>query len=322
MLKKQFTFLLTFFVATCSFQELPPEDQWKNHAVKIFQAFKADLTAESSLEEMNAFAQSNFLRPRGQERSSPETIAHYKELVGPLTLEEKVVVYKAFDALGDLKDVLPQNRKPDYILIMGSTAPSLRSRIMFLNRLVKEGHIVLQPTVRVVFLSGDRPLFPSETPEVLMSSAPYEQQGEWVVPETLPQNEMDLPPFLWEQLKLTPPLSALEPLYVNAPKKDGAKRATTADTVEAFAHKYTPKTGHVLVISENPFVTYQGLVTKMLFLQKGLKGFTFEAVGAIHRAKERPFYIRLGVLLDNFARALYQRVALKKVEGTSNNLKT
>ena len=103
-------------------------------------------------------------------------------------------------------------------------------------------------------------------------------------------------------------------MYVNSPKKEGTLRATTADTVEEFARTHSPKSGHVLILSENPFVIYQGLVTETLFLQKNLRGFTFESVGPMHRVKDVPRYICLGVLLDNFARTLYQRIALKKAE--------
>lgn len=118
-------------------------------------------------------------------------------------------------------------------------------------------------------------------------------------------------------ISITPALLAYKPIYVNAPKKEGTHRATTGDTVEAFAHNHRPTPGHVLIISENPFVTYQGLVTETLFLQNDLRGFTFEAVGPMHRVKDVPLYIRLGVLLDNFARTLYQRIALKKAEKSS-----
>ncbi|HBN22146.1 MAG TPA: hypothetical protein DD412_02770 [Holosporales bacterium] len=320
MLKKRlfttpFFFFFTLFLVSCSLQEPSQEDRWENHAAKIFQAFKAKLTAESSLEEMNAFAQANFLRPRGYERLAPETISHYKALVeGRLTQEEQDIIYKVFEDLGELKDVYPLIKKADYVLIMGSTVESMRARIMFFNRLVAEGKITLQPTTQIVFLSGDRPLLPSENATVLTSSTFNPLREGWIAPEALPENEVDLAPFLWKQLELTPVLLSYEPVYVNAPKKDGTHRATTADTVEAFARNHRPTPGHVLIISENPFVRYQGLVTETLFLQKNLKAFTFESVGPMHRVKDVPLYIRLGGLLDNFARTLYQRIALKKAE--------
>lgn len=311
MLKKRlfatpFFFFFSLFLVSCSVWGTSQEESWETHASRIFQAFKADLTPESSLEEMNAFAQANFLRPRGYERLAPETISHYKKLVeGLLTQEEQNKVYKVFDDLGELKDVSPFIRKVDYVLIMGSTLESMRARIMFLNRLVREGNITLQPTTQIVFLSGDRPLLPSGNATVLTSSALNPPREDWVVPEKIPENEVDLAPFLWKQLKLTPALLAYKPTYVNAPKKEGTHRATTGDTVEAFAHNHSPTPGYVLIISENPFVTYQGLVTETLFLQNDLRGFTFEAVGPMHRVKDVPLYIRLGILLDNFARTLY-----------------
>ncbi len=315
LFKKLFFLFIVLLPVSCSVQDNSQENNREKHVAKIFQAFKTHLTSESSLEDMNVFAQANFLRPRGYERFEPESLSHYKALVNDcLTQEEQNAIYKVFEDLGELKDVYPLVKKVDYVLIMGSTVKSMQNRIMFLNRLVAEGHITLQPTTQVVFLSGDRPLLPGENAALLTSSAFYPLRKGWVMPKTLPENELDLAPFFWEQLELTPALYAYKPIYVQSPKKDGTHRATTGDTVEEFADKHRPIQGHVLIISENPFVRYQGLVTQTLFLQKGLKGFTFESVGPMHQLKDLPLYIRLGVLLDNLARTLYQHLALSAAE--------
>jgi len=315
LFKTSFFFFITVLLISCSLQDTSPENSREKHVAKIFQAFKTDLTSESSLEDMNVFAQKNFLRPRGYERFAPESLSHYKTLINDcLTQEEQNAIYKVFEDLGELKDVYPLIKKVDYVLIMASTVKSMENRIMFLNRLVAERRITLQPTTQIVFLSGDRPLLPGENASVLASSTFYPLRKGWVIPKTLPENELDLAPFLWEKLELTPELYAYKPIYVQSPKKDGTHRATTGDTVEEFADKHRPIQGHVLIISENPFVRYQGLVTQTLFLQKDLKGFTFESVGPMHRLKGLPLYIRLGVLLDNLARTLYQQLALKGTE--------
>ncbi len=314
LLKVGFNMRRLPFILSLFFFYLSPvgalEYQTQNLDIEILKTFGFEAQEENSLEVMNAFAQKNFLRPKNAERLSKQSIQHYKALLENVSQEQKEKLLAMFKASGVLKEVLPTIESPDYILIMGSTIPSMRSRIMFLDRLVREGKLHLHPKTKLVFLTGDRPLFKSETKEILLNPAPFPRRSHWKAPEKLPDNERDLSPFLWGQLALSPQLLHITPLHVKALKKKNTKRATTADTVEAFVHDYNPQSGSVLVISENPFIMYQCLVSKTLFLTKGLTGFAFEGAGIFKPYHDLDQDVRLGVLLDNLARTLYQRIKL------------
>jgi len=287
----------------------------RHDVVSIFQMMGLSQDQEPTLENLNAYAQSHFLRPPKSERLSPEAIAFYKTLLGLKSDEEKSEILKLFNRIGDIEAIYPSEEPIDYILIMGSTVSSMRTRLMFLAQLFETGKIKAKSNVPIVFLTGDRDLFESETAEVLLNPSPFPLNPEWRAPKTLPTNENQLGELIWNQLALPQSLRSHNPIFIKAPKRQDQKRASTDDTVRAWLDEYSVSPGHCLIISENPFVNYQELVTRVVFqrVKPNIEGFTFQAVGPSNREADKDIDTNLGVLLDNLARTLYMQLELKKL---------
>ena len=49
-------------------------------------------------------------------------------------------------------------------------------------------------------------------------------------------------------------------IFVMAPKKESAARATTMDGMQLWFTKHNPPSGHYALVSSNPFILYQQLV--------------------------------------------------------------
>lgn len=290
--------------------------------VQIFRLFKKTLSSAHSLpekklqtvlqtpesvsiEELTALSQEKFLRPKAAERMDPISIQHYQQLLGTLSAGEKKELKKLFQKLGDVDPVLPQQKEFDYVLINGSTVPNMRTRIMFLASAVQEGTIRLKPTTQIVFLEGERPLFKTETPEVLTNPAPYPKRLGWKAPAILPTDERDAAVMVWDQLDLPTELRNHTPVFVHAEKKPNAQRAETEDCVQKWAKKFSPQPGTALVVSSNPFVYYQLLVTEVLFAKAGLGNMKLDAIGSESSYQAESLDVELGLMLDNLARTFY-----------------
>lgn len=294
---------------------LESNDAPRREVISIFEIMGFPADQKPTLENLNAYGQEHLLRPSKSERLSPEAIAFYKKLLRDKMDADKTLLLNLFEQVGDIKAIYPSDRPVNYILIMGSTVGSMRARLMFLAQLFEEGKIQADPNVPIVFLTGDRELFKSETPEILLDPAPFALNPDWKAPKKLPTNEMQLGEFIWEQLQLPDSLRAHTPIFVKSPKRADEKRAQTDDTVLAWLDGYHVEPGHCLIISENPFVYYQELVTRVVFqrVKPEAKGFTFEAVGPSNREADREIDVNLGILLDNLVRTLYLQVQLKKL---------
>ena len=123
--------------------------------------------------------------------------------------------------------------------------------------------------------------------------------------------EIELSPFLWSQLNLSAQLLKLKPTHIKSSKKRGTKRATSDDTIEALARQVNLSPGSVLVIASPPYIHYQRLLTQTLFLKHNLYHFTFEGAGPAAFLGDLPPQ-QLGILLDTFARTIFQQHQLKK----------
>lgn len=297
--------------------------------LKIFRAFKeilltskalsddriAKIIEEKSspssipLEDLNALAQDKFKRPNGLERYE---LKKFNEQFAKYDTPE---VRAAFKELGNLDALHPSQQHYDYILVNGSTVPNMRERVMMLNDLVTQKKIDISKS-QIIFLSGDRDLFPWENQKKLMDTKPFKANASWKAPQDLPKNEYEAAKFVWAQLDLDPALQKAQVVYVNAPKPLGKAgklikkaRPSTFDTVATWL-KTNPKPGSCLVISSNPHVAYQGLTTQLAFEKNNInpKDFPIEAVGS--SAGDN---VKLAVLLDDFARTIYTQVQREKL---------
>lgn len=265
-----------------------------------------------TLNDINLYAQKYFLRPKGHERFAPETIAYYSDLLKDLSDREKAEMLLIFKGRGYLDTRMATEANPDFVLIMGATIQTMRGALDFLNKLVKKTKWI-PGDQQIVFLTGDRPLFERETPEVLKDPSPHKVNPDWRAPDILPTNETDLGPFIWAQLDLTPDLRSATPLFIKSGKKQGASRANTADTVVAFLKgRVLNPHAKIWVVSSNPMIDYQVLVTKTLFAKAGYKDLQIEGVGPSLYKTTQSADLALSVLLDTLARSIYQSLQLSR----------
>lgn len=306
-----------FSTLTLSASVLNDDGSPRAEVIQIFEKFTPQVGKNPSLVDLNTIAQKEFLRPAKTERLSKEAIAHYMALSSKLSDQDKDQIIENFRKIGDVDTVYPIDKKPDYILIQGSTIADLRARLTFLGSLVAEQKLIIEPHTQVVFLLGDRKLFDSETKEVLLNPAPFKARADWKAPEILPTNELDLGEFAWNQVDLPADLASKTPLFIKAAKKPDAPRAQTEDCVRTFIEQHKiPNTATFLVVSGNPFVYYQKRVTELMFKKVGHfqypRKYRFESTGLGPDVNKYDKSIGIGILMDNLARTLYTEVQYTK----------
>lgn len=266
---------------------------------------KIKISENPSITDYTRIGQEIFKRPDRLERSDPKSKEFYQNLIQLLSTQERAKLKNLFQALGDLDEVFPKSKKFDYILLNSSTVPNMRRRVQFLSEAIKNKNIELESQTKIVFLEGERNLFPSETREVLLSTSPFQQNPSWRAPTPLPRDERDAAVMVWEQLDLPQEMRSHPPIFIHAKKKTGTNRAETEDCVKDWIQKYNPRNGRALVVSSNPFVYYQLLVTQVLLKKFNVQGIELEAIGGAMKINEDSDENSLGLLLDNLARSLF-----------------
>lgn len=320
--------LLPCFLCSCYYTTAPTNSQAIEDKLKRDHLFeKTQYTSESvleifqilhklspdnakgheipTIETLNTIAQKNFLRPRGEERLSEAAIKHYQGLCKDLSPKQKERIIRLFREIGDIDEASPKRTNPDYILIQGSTVDNMRDRVMYVVEQLRSGKLKID-NAKIVFISGDRPLFANETQAVLLDPKPYSIRDGWIPPEKLPTNENQLSEFIWDQLSLPDAMRRLAPQFINAEKKEGAARATTEDGAKQWLQGLEDGLSYCWVVSSNPFVGYQQLVTEWMH-KKYLPNsqLVFEGVGQAAPVSEYQVETAIGILLDNLARTLY-----------------
>ncbi len=283
---------------------------WKSFADELLSIFES--TPFSSLEEVNSYCQANFLRPRGAERMSEAFVRYFESYVGRLDIVKQQQIMQLFEDHGFFRPVDPEFKTYDIILVLGATLKSMRFRLHYLNKLLCDGQIAVGPQSKIVFLSGDRDLFESESKEKLLDPSPYPVNPNWVAPDQLPTNETELAPFIWNQMVLCKKIRDIDAVNIKAPRKTNTKRATTIDTLVFFLDTFQTKNANVLVVSSNPYVLYQGLTAKTAFANRNLPIDRIDVVGPAHDYDDYSMVEKIGVALDSFARALYQYMKLQE----------
>ena len=271
-----------------------------------------------SLEEFNSLAQAVFKRPEKAERLSEEAISSYKALCSALQESDKSEILTLFKRVGNIDACYPseETKVPDYVLIQGSTVQNMRERVMDLSDQIDNKEIILKPTTQIFFFTGERKLFLDETKDVLLNTAPYQQDENWHWKGgVLPTDEREAAKLVWEQLKISPQLRKQGIVFTESTKKEGFTRAQTEDGVASFINTQSPKEGIYLIGSQQPFVYYQTLVTKRKFAQKGYhKNMIFVGVGPRASVENYPIDITIGILMDNLARTIFEEKAFLDIK--------
>ena len=290
--------------------------------VEIFQAYAPILTSEQrallsdpTLENLNAIAQAVFLRKTGLERKD------LKVSESPMASVRHEGLPERFRLIGDKGDILPPDgAEYSYILLNGSTVQNMRQRLNTLVKMVESGYLKISEKTKIVFLSGDRDLFPEETTDVLDNPGPFLINESWVKPE-YPTSEAGAAQWIWSQSRLPEVLRSCHITFVNAPKKeilgaDGSvklMRPSTDDTVKTWIEVNSPEPGRCFSVSSQPFVNYQTRTIYSIFKQKKLleRGFVVEG-GGYDTYRDESFYDYILVYLDNLARRIYTELQIMK----------
>lgn len=274
--------------------------------------------SEISLQDLNDIAQVVFLRPAGKERK--ESQSHYK-IFSPYTDKR---VYQLFRKIGDINSIYPKNKHYDYVLFNGSTIKNMRDRLKALVDLIKNRKLIITSKTQIVFLTGERDLFPEEKLEQLMDPHPLKVDPRWKKPLEIPTNEYQAAQWIWYQSDLPCSLKNAKIVFVKALKKEEMdpntqqiilKRPTTFDSVDSWIKDYQPVPGRCISISNQPYVYYQQATIYGAFKQAGLmeEGFKVDGTGLCYKLNNlEHFKENIGIVLDNFARTIYTEVANAK----------
>ncbi len=270
-----------------------------------------------SLEHLNDIAQVVFLRPANLERK--DTLIHAAKYI-PYTNDR---VADLFRTIGDIEDVYPKKEHYKYILINGSTVQNMRYRLQTLIHFLELAKLQITPETEIVFLTGERDLFPEENEQQLVATTPLKINPLWIQPIQLPLTEDQAAEWIWNQTQLPEGLRKAKITFVRAKKTEFTnsetkvvtkKRPTTFDTIETWVKEFTPKPGECLSISSQPYIYYQEATIRGFFDKMGLieKGFTIEGSGNRSddmTSSQDSFKENIPVILDNFARTIYTEVS-------------
>ncbi|MBW8308758.1 MAG: hypothetical protein K0M45_03825 [Candidatus Paracaedibacteraceae bacterium] len=274
--------------------------------LKIVSIFKYAPPCNSpDLSHLNSFVHQVFLRPADSERYEKKAIQHYKKLCAPLSLDQKQSLLESFRSLGDIDSVYPVHQTYDYIVIQGATVPTMRHRLMFLVHLIENDKIKMTVNTKIIFLVGERGLYSTETPEVLLDPSPYENDPNWQLPPILPSDEREAAKVIWAQLKLPKELRDIHPYFTNTSKQAGSSRAQTQDCIEDWLKNNKVK-GRMLMISSNPYISYQEGVVNLAITKAGLSNeIQVEPAGPKIPQENENIDVVLGIALDTLARTIF-----------------
>lgn len=188
-----------------------------------------------------------------------------------------------FERMNFFDEVLAQNKKYTYAIVLGGCMRWMRQRLASLVKVWKDGVRFDQ----IVVLTGDRPRdieYENALELSNQNNGIIPIKSGWKLPQVLPVNETELVELLFDQADLPAEFAALPFTIVNAPKRflsDGTIiRPNTRTTIECWLDQdQKPSSGSCLVASSQPYVTYQDVVMRCFMPAE----FTVETIGsALH----------------------------------------
>jgi len=228
------------------------------------------------LEALVSTTQKKWIRPKGTERTEQKDTEDYQK--------NRTAFFRHFAPLNLFAEIKPTKQEYDAVAILGAFTFRMEKRLDHLLKLWDQG----VRFKKIYLLCGERPLREAEEKNVI------EQLGSKAT-------EMDAMKHLLKQASKGWPkeLQQLPIIEIFAEKLQGQSRATTEDTVKAFAEKGITF-DQLLVISNQPYVRYQGDVTRIK-LQTLKTELTPETVGTATNPEEE----LISPLLDTLARRFY-----------------
>jgi hypothetical protein len=200
-------------------------------------------------------------------------------------------------------------------LFLGSTLPSVRRRLTYLNKLYDLNK--LPPNLPVYILTGERKLDEAvgETHASLMNSdnGVISFHKDWTALQESILDEGEMINLVFSQ-SCHRDIHKNHIITVYSPKGEG-RRATTESTVIQWLKEHSPSQGYYLAISNQPYNFYQENVIRRVLLQAGRTDICVEVVGSgiemkiksddevINQAKN---------LLNNISRILHELLEIQK----------
>ncbi|KEQ19303.1 hypothetical protein [Endozoicomonas numazuensis] len=223
-----------------------------------------------------------------------------------LTDEQKNKVMEHLEALGLIKEMKPDKKHFDYALVLGGTAPRMKSRFQHLVKLWNEGVRFDQ----IIFLSGQRPtqddIDQTDTlvSEVIGKDAPDDKKR-----KARPATEKEAAEMVYMSTKMPDAMKHIKIDFFSTDRfwlVDRWQRGNTRDSIKNWVASH-PKPGSAVIVSNQPHLLYQQEVIR----QELPKGFTTQAT-----ARQSDFDGQLIMYLD--ALALWLHNLQVRVAQTTN----
>ncbi len=236
--------------------------------------------------------QQQYLRPPNKERWQ----------ISPINFgEEQDEILALLKKLGFIEVVHAPSTSYQGALVLGANIGAMRERIAFLIAQWQRG--IRFPAI--ICLTGNRPRFlEQESASILFNKhngiLPFKE--DFVPPTLLPKNEREIMQLIFSQSEMPPDFSSIPVIFVDAQKDSHSdpsnQRITTLDTVDAWIKNFQPQPGNYLVVSSQPYVTYQDAVVHSAVPEQ----IQLTSVGP----GETYSPLTIQMALDALARALYQ----------------
>jgi hypothetical protein len=240
----------------------------------------------SALNWLVEITQKHWLRGEGLERWDVQDNSEQ--------LAERDAIMKMFHSLDLIEDIKPKQVHYDYVLMMGAMENRVKTRLGYAHSLYTDSKYDFD---HLVMLGGARPLMADKEPSI-----------EHLLPEK--QTEHGMMMYLLDGMKgehpddvfFSKPVQEIDtPMQVDVAGKP--RRPNTKDTIDSWLAT-NPKPGRVLVISNQPYCSYQHSVARTLLPAE----FDVETVGH-HSSGQDPVKVHL----DSLARVFYtMRPTLEK----------
>ncbi len=191
--------------------------------------------------------------------------------VGDLKLsdEQKKKVMMHLKALGLIYKQKPDKKHFDYALLLGATAPRMKSRFQHLVSLWKEG----VRFDKIIFLSGERPIQDNiDLTEILVSEVIGQEASKDKKQKARPATEKEAARMVYMATEMPDDMRAIPVEFFSTSRTwlvDRWQRGNTRDSFKNWANS-NPRPGSALIVSNQPHLLYQQEVIR----QELPEGFT------------------------------------------------
>lgn len=170
--------------------------------------------------------------------------------------KQKKKVRKYLAALGLINQQKPNKKQFDYALVLGATAPRMKSRFQHLVTLWKEG----VRFDRIIFLSGERPIHDDiDMTELLVSDVIGKEASRDKKQKARPATEKEAARMVYMSTEMPDDMQNIPVELFSSSRTwlvDRWQRGNTRDSFKSWV-KSNPKPGSALIVSNQPHLLYQ-----------------------------------------------------------------